>query len=99
MIIPVFVPYAALALSVQNLAMRPKNVLPLLFISDTEIKKKKDLDFVLGGKQGSEFTEWRRQELPVHMVKSQSSSFCSVVLGDSKHCCQCRAEPKGDRTE
>lgn len=39
-IIPVFAPYVALALSVQNLAMRPKKVPPLLFTSDTEGKKK-----------------------------------------------------------
>lgn len=96
-IIPVFAPYAALALSVQNLAMRPKKVPPLLFTSDTEGKKKCS-DFVLDGRQGSEFTECGRQLLPAHMVKSQSCSYSSVVLGDSKHFCQCRAEPGGDRT-
>lgn len=74
MIIPVFVPYAALAFSVQNLAMSPKKVPPLLFTSDTE---KKNADIVLDGRQGAEFPEWRRQQLPVHMVQSQSSSCSS----------------------
>lgn len=57
MIIPVFVPYAALALSVQNLAMRAKKVPPLPFTSDTEEIKEKDPDFVLAGRKRSEFTE------------------------------------------
>lgn len=91
MIIPVFVPYAALAFSVQNLAMSPKKVPPLLFTSDTE-KKKCRLCF--GWKTRIWVSRVEKTTVASAYGSKSEQLLLQRVLGDSKHCCQCRAEPR-----